>query len=126
MKYLLLICAETLLEDMPAQEAKSHLAAMIAYTDRLRESGHFVSANRLRPPATATTVRVRDGKPLVTDGPFAETTELLGGYYLIEARDLDEAIEIAAGFPAAKFGSVEIRPIADDAQMKAFRFDEDA
>lgn len=126
MKYLLLICAETLLEDMPAQEAKSHLAAMIAYTDRLRESGHFVSANRLQPPATATTVRVREGKPLVTDGPFAETTELLGGYYLIEARDLDEAIEIASGFPAAKFGSVEIRPIADDAQMKAFRFDEGA
>lgn len=126
MKYLFLICAETLLEDMPAQEAKSHLAAMIAYTERLRDSGHFLSANRLQPPATATTVRVREGKPLVTDGPFAETTELLGGYYLIEARDLDEAIEIAAGFPTAKFGSVEIRPIANDAQMKAFRFDEGA
>jgi hypothetical protein len=78
-----------------------------------------VGANRLKPASTATTIRVRDGKTIVTDGPFAETKEQIGGYYLINANSVDEAIKIAARIPAAQYGSVEIRAIADDAQTLA-------
>jgi hypothetical protein len=79
----------------------------------LRKDGKYVGANPLHPVSTATSVRVRDGKPLVTDGPFAETREALGGYFLIDARDLDEAIGIAARIPGARAGTVEIRPVMD-------------
>lgn len=77
----------------------------------LQATGNYLSANPLLPVTTATSVRVRDGKPLVTDGPFAETYEHLGGYFLIEARDLDEALDIAARIPAARKGTIEVRPI---------------
>ena len=79
----------------------------------LKASGKYLSANPLHPVATATSVRVRDGKRLVTDGPFAETREQLGGYFLIDARDLDEAMSIAARIPAARRGTVEIRPVIE-------------
>jgi len=79
----------------------------------LNSSGKYLSANPLQPVATATSVRVRDGKCLVTDGPFAETREQLGGYFLIDASDLDEAIGIAAKIPTAKKGTVEVRPIIE-------------
>jgi hypothetical protein len=81
------------------------------FSKGIRKSGNYVGGNALQPVATATTVRVKDGKTLTTDGPFAETKEQLGGYFLIEAKDLDEAIAIAARIPDAKKGSIEVRPI---------------
>ena len=81
------------------------------FTESLNKSGHFRAGSGLQPTTTGTTVRVRQGKRLVTDGPFAETKEQLGGYYLIEAKDLDDAIAIAARVPSARMGSVEIRPV---------------
>lgn len=77
----------------------------------LQQSGHYRAGSQLHPVSKATTVRVRDGKKLVTDGPFAETKEQLGGYYLIDAKDLDDAVAIAARIPSARFGSIEIRPL---------------
>jgi hypothetical protein len=82
-----------------------------AFTQSIIQSGNFKAGDRLRPTTMATTVRVRDGKTLTTDGPFAETREQLGGYYLIEAKDLDTALGIAARIPSARMGSIEVRPI---------------
>ena len=115
MKFLCLICAEKVMEQMSAADSEKHFAEYVEYTARIRRSGHFISCNRLLPPDSATTVRVRNGKISTTDGPWVETKEQFGGYYLIEARDLNEAIRIAAGIPGAAKGCVEIRPVADDA-----------
>ena len=82
-----------------------------AYTQDIQQSGHMLGGNALQPPSTATTIRVRNGKVSTTDGPFAETKEQLGGYYLLEAKDLNEAIQVASRIPGAKTGSVEVRPI---------------
>ena len=82
-----------------------------AFTQGIVQSGNFKAGDRLQPTTTATTVRIRDGKTLTTDGPFAETREQLGGYYLVEAKDLDTALAIAAKIPGARFGSIEVRPI---------------
>ncbi len=82
-------------------------------TRQLHETGQYLGASPLHPVATATSVRVRDGKRLVTDGPFAETREQLGGYFLIDAKDLDEAIAVAGRIPAARLGTVEVRPILE-------------
>lgn len=82
-----------------------------AFTKSIAQSGHLKGGNELQPTSSATTVRVREKKQLVTDGPFAETKEQLGGYYLVEAKDLDEAIAIAARIPSARWGSIEVRPI---------------
>lgn len=107
MKYLCLIYGdEGVVHTVPDTEC-------VAYDEALRESGRCVASEALEPVATATTVRVRGGQRSVTDGPFAETKEQLAGFYLIEARDLDEAIDVAAGIPPARVGSVEIRPIRD-------------
>ena len=81
------------------------------FTEAIAKSGHYKGGNALQPTKTATTVRMRDGKRQLTDGPFAETREQLGGYYLVDAKDLDEAAEIAGRIPGAKWGSIEIRPI---------------
>jgi hypothetical protein len=81
------------------------------FTQSITKSGHYIGGNQLHPVGKATTVRVRDGKKLVTDGPFAETKEQLGGYYMIEAKDLDDAVAIACRIPSARFGSIEVRPI---------------
>ena len=81
------------------------------YDESVRASGHCIASEALQPVATATTVRVRNGKVSVTDGPFAETKEQLGGYYLIEAKDLNEAIQVASRIPSVKTGSIEVRPI---------------
>jgi hypothetical protein len=110
MQYLLLIYAD---ESLPTTEAdgKAMMEAYGAFTQGVIQSGHFKGADRLKPTSTATTVRVRSGKTLTTDGPFAETREQLGGYYLIEAKDLDEATAIAAKVPSAQIGSVEVRPV---------------
>jgi len=114
MKFLCLICAETMIDQMPVVDAARHFGEYAAFTEGIRRSGHYVDCNRLLPPTTACTVRVRDGKVSTTDGPFAETKEHVGGYYVIEARDLNEAIRIAAKIPGARVGAVEVRPIADD------------
>lgn len=114
MKYLCLISAERLLEQMSPAERERHLDEYREFTDALRQSGHYVACHRLQPPEAAVTLRVRQGAVSVTDGPFAETKEHLGGFYLIEARDMNEAIQIAARIPGARIGCVEVRPIADD------------
>lgn len=116
MKYLCLICAEKVMEQMPQADADEHYEEYREFTSNIRESGHFVDCNRLLPPSAAITIRVRKGKISSTDGPFVETKEQLGGYYVIEARDLNEAIQVAAKIPGAARGCVEIRPIANDAQ----------
>lgn len=123
MKYLCIICAETLMEYMTESDAAAHYDEYAAFTQDIKRSGHFLSANRLKPVDSATTVRVREGKVSVTDGPFAETKEQFGGYYLIEAKDMDDAIQVAARIPGARYGCVELRPIAEDAQTLALRFD---
>ena len=123
MKYLCLICAEKVMEQMPRAEADAHFEEYREFTDGIRRSGHFVGCNRLLPPEAATTVRVRNGRVAVTDGPFAETREQIGGYYVIEARDLNEAMQVAARIPGACHGAVELRPIADDAATMALGFD---
>ncbi|MFT3697233.1 MAG: YciI family protein [Kofleriaceae bacterium] len=113
MQYLLLIYdTETNVErDMPENDYARFMAEYAAFSEKLAASGRLINANRLHSVTNATTVRIRDGKRQLTDGPFAETREQLGGYYLIEAKDLDEATEIAAGIPSAKIGSIEIRPV---------------
>ena len=116
MKFLCLICAEKVMEQMSDADAKAHFDEYARFTADVRDSGHFVDCNRLQPPATATTVRVRNDKVSTTDGPFAETKEQLGGYYMLEARDLNEAIQIAARIPGARTGCVEVRPVAEDTQ----------
>ncbi len=112
MQYLLLIYnREAAMADMTAEQGGRMMDSYRAFTQGIIASGNFKGGDALQPSATATTVRVRDGKVLTTDGPFAETREQLGGYYLIEAADLDEAIAIAARIPDADGGSVEVRPI---------------
>jgi hypothetical protein len=112
MQYLLLIYAN---EAEIAGRSASALATMTAeyteFTKGIVQAGHFKAGDRLRPTSAATTVRVRNGKVVTTDGPFAETREQLGGYYLVEAKNLDEATAIAARIPGAKHGSIEVRPI---------------
>jgi hypothetical protein len=112
MEYLLLIYGnENQEHTMTPAEKGQVLQDYGVFTKSIVQSGHMRGANRLRPTSTASTVRVRNGKTGVSDGPFAETREHLGGYYLVEAKDLDEAIEIAARIPTAKHGSIEVRPI---------------
>lgn len=112
MQYLLLIYdAEKIWEAMPEAERQKNFAEYMQFTADTKASGNYVGGDALQPVRTATTVRVRDGKTTSTDGPFAETREQLGGYYLIEAKDLDEATKIAARIPSARFGSIEIRPV---------------
>jgi hypothetical protein len=112
MQYLLLIYAnESQWNTMTPDQGAKMMAEFGAFTQSIIDSKNYVGGNRLHDIAKATTVRVRDGKTLVTDGPFAETKEQLGGYYLIEAPDLDEATAIAARIPGARLGSIEVRPI---------------
>ena len=107
------------MEDLTPADADNHFQEYAQFTNWLKTKGHFVGANRLKPASTATTVRVRDGKTIVTDGPFAETKEQIGGYYLIDAKNLDQAIQIASRIPGAQRGCVEVRAVADDAQTLA-------
>lgn len=116
MKFLCLICAETLMEQMSEADAEEHYQDYTEFTEAIREGGQFIACNRLLPPEAATTVRVRNGKISTTDGPYAETKEHLGGYYVIEAEDMNEAIRVAAKIPGAWHGCVEVRPIAEDAR----------
>ena len=112
MQYLLMIYSnEAEYAKLDPATGQKMLAEYGAFTQSIIQSGNFKAGDRLQPASTATTVRIRDGKTLTTDGPFAETREQLGGYYLIEARDLDAATAIAARIPGARFGSIEVRPI---------------
>ena len=112
MQYLLMIYrSEAEAGEMDAATRQKMMAEYGAFTQSIIQSGNFKAGDALQPTTTATTVRVRDGKTLTTDGPFAETREQLGGYYLVEARDLDAALAIAARIPGAKVGSIEVRPI---------------
>ncbi len=114
MKYLCIICAEKVMEHMSEADAALHYEEYAEFTDSIRKSGHFVGCNRLLPPETARTVRVRNGKISTVDGPFAETKELFGGYFLIEAGNLDEAVQVASRIPGAARGCVEVRQVAED------------
>jgi len=105
MKYLCLVYLdERRLDELPDEDC-------VEYDQKIRASGHCIASEALQSVQTATTVRIRDGKGSITDGPFAETKEQLAGFYMIEAQDLDEAIRLAAGIPPARVGSIEIRPI---------------
>ncbi|MBH5389903.1 MULTISPECIES: YciI family protein [Bradyrhizobium] len=112
MQYLLMIYQnEVEYAKNDAATSQKMLAEYQAFTQSIIQGGNFKAGDRLQPTTTATTVRVREGKTLTTDGPFAETREQLGGYYLVEAKDLNAAIEIAARIPSARIGSIEVRPI---------------
>jgi len=112
MQYLLLIYdSEKAMTEMPEAERNQLHADYVTFTKDIMASGHHRGGDALQPTHTATTVRVRDGKTAFTDGPFAETREQLGGFYLVEAKDLDEATAIAARIPSAKVGSIEVRPV---------------
>ena len=112
MQYLLMIYqSEAEYGKIDAATGKKMMEEYGAFTQSIIQSGNFKAGDALQPTATATTVRVRDGKTLTTDGPFAETREQLAGYYLVEARDLDAALAMAARIPGAKTGSIEVRPI---------------
>jgi hypothetical protein len=112
MQYLLMIYRnEAEFSNMDPATGKQMMEEYGAFTQSIIQSGNFKAGDRLQPVTTATTVRVRNGKTLTTDGPFAETHEQLGGYYLIEAKDLDAALGIAARIPGARHGSIEVRPI---------------
>jgi hypothetical protein len=112
MQYMLLIYDdEQAWATMPEAERNDLYGEYGALTNALRERGALVAGDQLQPTAAATTVRIRTGDQLVTDGPFAETKEQLGGYYLIEAESLDEALEWAAKIPSARYGSIEVRPL---------------
>jgi hypothetical protein len=117
MKYLCLIYdEEKKLEAMPKSDSDAFMGEYFAFTEGIRKSGHYVAGEALHPVQTATTVRIRNGKMSTTDGPFAETKEQLGGFYLIEARDLNDALQVASKIPSARLGSIEVRPVVDFSQ----------
>lgn len=112
MKYLCLIYdEEKTLGAMSKAEGDAFMGEYWAFTEGIRASGHYLAGQALQPVHTATTVRVRNGKMSTTDGPFAETKEQLGGFYMIEARDLNDALQVASRIPSARLGCVEVRPV---------------
>lgn len=114
MKYLVLIYLDgAMLDAMPEPEMNALNARHLALNEELVARGHFIEAEALQAPAAATTLRVRHGKVTVTDGPYAETKEMVAGFYFIEARDLNEAIRVAARIPSAPLGTIEVRPCRD-------------
>jgi hypothetical protein len=114
MKYMLLIYdEEQMWAKLSEAERKQIYGEYGQFSQQVRTSGHYVTGAQLQPIAAATSVRVRNGKRLLTDGPFAETREQLGGYYLVEAKDLDEALSIAERIPSARFGTIEVRPLVE-------------
>jgi hypothetical protein len=114
MKYLLLICGEEKAwAGMPDADRQQLMAEFRQFTHDIQSSGQYVSGSQLQPATSATSVRVREGKRLVTDGPFAETREQLGGYYIVDVKNLDEAIALAARIPSARTGTIEVRPLVE-------------
>ena len=117
MKYLCLIYEdESRFATTPKADMDKIMSEYGAFGESIRKSGNHVAGHQLQTTDTATTVRVRNGKVSTTDGPFAETKEQLGGFYLIEAKDLNEAVQIASRIPSARFGSIEVRPLVERAQ----------
>ncbi len=116
MRYMILIYGDpAIYANQTKEEIQAEYAEYMAFGEEARKRGVNTDVgDALQPPTTATTVRVRDGKTLVTDGPYAETKEMLGGYYILDCKDLDQAIELAALIPGAKNGMIEIRPIVTD------------
>jgi hypothetical protein len=114
MKFLLMCCTEERkLTALPKTECDALMEETSAYCEALQKSGHLITAEKLEPVEMATTVRVRNGNLSMTDGPFAETKEQFGGFFLISARDLNEAIQVASKFPSARIGSMEVRPVVE-------------
>ena len=114
MRYLCLIYEnEKAWESLPTAESEAVMNEYFTFTSDIQKNGKYVAGEALQPTQTATTVRVRNGKVSTTDGPFAETKEQLGGFYVIEAKDLNDAIQVASRIPSVRFGSVEIRPVMD-------------
>ncbi|MEZ5293526.1 MAG: YciI family protein [Vicinamibacterales bacterium] len=118
MRYLCLIYDdEKAMAAMPKADMDAMMGQYFAFTQDIKTSGHYVAGEALHPVASATTLRIRNGKTGTTDGPFAETKEQLGGFYLIEAKDLNEALQIAGRIPSARYGSIEVRPVVDFSQQ---------
>jgi hypothetical protein len=114
MKFMFLIYHdEKTLDTLPDGEMQRLVDAALGYMEELRQSGHFIVSNALQRGRTARTIRVRGGKVTTTDGPFAKTKEQLGGFFLIEAKDIDEACEVASRFPPARIGTIEVRPVQE-------------
>ena len=114
MQYAMLIYSDESQEPKPGtKEFDDYMGEYFALTDKMKESGMYQAGSALQSVSTATTVKVRDGKVATTDGPFAETKEQLGGLYVLECKDLDEAIEYASKIPTSRHGSIEVRPIVD-------------
>jgi hypothetical protein len=112
MRYLLMICTDESGDGaVSPEEAAAGMAEYGAFMEEMGKRGVLQGGERLRPTTDATTVRVRDGETVTSDGPFAETKEQIGGYFAVDCKDLDEAIDIAAKIPGARFGSIEVRPI---------------
>jgi hypothetical protein len=124
MKYVCLIYdEESKVTGMSQEEGNAFMGDYFAFTDGIKASGNYVAGEALHPVSTATTIRIRNGRLSTTDGPFAETKEQLGGFYLIDARDLNEAIQIASRIPSAKIGSIEVRPCVDFSAPDAQQFE---
>ena len=114
MKFLMMIYTDdALLDALPAGQFDTMMRGCLMHADELRESGHLLESQQLEPVTTARSVRVRNGRSSVVDGPFAETKEILAGFNLLEAADMDEAVRIASEFPWTRTGSIEIRPVRD-------------
>ena len=114
MKFMFMIYHdETVLDGLPKDEMQALVDSALDYDDEIRRSGHYIVSDALQPARTARTIRVHGGKVSTTDGPFAETKEQLGGFFLIEARDMDEACAVAARFPPARVGIIEVRPVQE-------------
>lgn len=123
MKYVCLVYYdENIINKMTSEEWESLNKECVACGEALRSSGNMVGGNALHPVASATSLRIRDGKPLITDGPFAETKEQLAGFYLLEARDLNEALQLASKIPPARLGTIEVRPVRELNPEKDERF----
>lgn len=114
MKYLCLVYhEESKINALPESEYDAIVSEVLDYREQLRQSGHYIASSPLQAVQTATTIRVRNGKMSITDGPFAETKEQLGGFYLIEARDLNDAIRVVSRMPPARLGCIEVRPLKE-------------
>jgi hypothetical protein len=120
MKYLCLIYEnEKAWETMPPADSEAIMNEYFGFTESIRKNGKYVAGEALQPTSTATTVRVRNGKISTTDGPFVETKEQLGGFYMIDAQDLNDAIQVAAKIPSARVGAIEVRPVVDFSAERA-------
>lgn len=119
MKFMVLIYNDTdMLGAMPPRQFDTTMRQCLDHADELRQDGYLLDSQQLEAPSTAKTIRVRNGRQTVVDGPFTETKEVLGGFNIIEARDIDEAVQIAGTFPWANVGSIEVRPVRDIAAVR--------